>query len=129
MTGKRFRSLGHLPARTMNKTEQEHAWVLKAAVNAHQIERWEFEAVKLFIGVTPEGRTMWYCPDFLVELVNHQIEFHEVKGGFIMDDAYVKLTAAARMYPMFRFVLYQKRRSGWECKEVPPSSDHGFERP
>lgn len=116
----KFRALGRLSARTMNKTEQQHAWSLE--VQAHDNPRfiisYEFEAIKLFIGMTPEGRQMWYCPDFMVHRSDKTIEFHEVKGGYIPEDGYVKLTAAARMYPMFRFVLYQKTKAGWFRKEI-----------
>lgn len=120
MTTRSFRALGHLPARTMNKTEQEHAWSLEAQKrdNPQFILNYEFEAVKLFIGITPQNRQMWYCPDFMVQRHDHTIEFHEIKGGYITEDSYVKLTAAARMYPQFRFVLYQKTSSGWQRKEI-----------
>jgi hypothetical protein len=115
-----FRALGRKAPRTMNKTEQQHAWSLAAQVhdNPRLISGYEFEAIKLFIGMTPEGRQMWYCPDFMVQRIDKTIEFHEVKGGYIPEDGYVKLTAAARMYPMFIFVLYQKTKAGWRRKEI-----------
>ncbi len=115
-----FHSLRRLPARTMNKTEQQHAWSLEVQKrdNPRWILSYEFEAIKLFIGITPNGKQMWYCPDFLVQRSDRAIELHEVKGGYITEDSYVKLTAAARMYPMFRFVMYQRTAAGWVRKEI-----------
>jgi hypothetical protein len=108
-----------MPARRMNKTEMQHATWLEAQVRTPDsgIIRYDFEAIKLFIGFTPRGRQMWYTPDFFVTRTDG-LEIHEIKGGHIAEDAYVKLTAAARMYPAFRFIMYQLSNRGWERKEI-----------
>jgi hypothetical protein len=108
-----------MPARRMNKTEMQHATWLEAQVRTPDsgIIRYDFEAIKLFIGFTPRGRQMWYTPDFFVTRTDG-LEIHEIKGGHIAEDAYVKLTAAARMYPAFRFIMYQLSKRGWERKEI-----------
>jgi hypothetical protein len=118
--GKYFQSLGRMPARTMNRTEERHAWNLEAKLrcNPQEIIMYGFEVIKLFIGTTAEGKQMWYCPDFLVQLPDRTMEIHEIKGGHITEDSYVKLTAAARIYPQFRFVLFKLTKSGWKRKEI-----------
>ena len=115
----RFRALGHLPARRMNKTESQHGMWLESQIRTKDsgILQYDFEAIKLFVGTTPKGKAMWYTPDFLVRCAD-AIELHEVKGGYIAEDAYVKLTATARMYPAFRFVMYQLTKKGWERREI-----------
>lgn len=119
-SGSYFRALGRLPARQMNKTEGRHAWNLEALLRCEprEIAWYGFEVIKLFIGMTPEGRQMWYTPDFLVQLPDGTLEIHEVKGGYVTEDSYVKLTAAARMFPQFRFVLFRLTKAGWERKEI-----------
>lgn len=115
-----FKALGHLPAGAMNKTEAAHANILDARMRCHprEVIWYGFQVIKFFIGQTPDGRQMWYCPDFLVQLTDRTLEVHEVKGAYITEDSAVKLVAAARMYPQFRFVRYQLTKAGWERKEI-----------
>ena len=65
----------------------------------------------------------WYRPDFLVQLADCSLEFHEVKAcdarGNILkeDDADVKWKVAAETFPMFTFrMMGHLRNGGW--KEV-----------
>lgn len=118
--GINFRALGHLPAGVMNKTEAAHAASLDVMLHARPraILMYGYEVIKFYIGQTPDNRQMWYTPDFLVQLADRSLECHEVKGAYITEDAAVKLVAAARLYPQFLFVRYQKTKQGWTRKEI-----------
>lgn len=85
----------------MNKTEAAYAEHLTRA----GLE-WKFEAMKLRLA----DRT-WYCPDFLV--IDRDLAFHEVKGGFIREDAWIKFKVAREQFPMFRFVAMQNVNKVW----------------
>lgn len=110
---KSFAALGRLPQGEMNKTETEHAWTLEMLKRAGEVLRYEFQTIRLVIG---KGCT--YEPDFVVQRSDRVLEMHEVKGGFITDDAKVKIKAAALQFPYFVFVQYQKTKRGWERTEI-----------
>jgi len=105
------------PKPIMNKTEAEYARILDA-----RCLDWEFESLKFRIGKA--GKRCWYTPDFLVVVSSQgdcghdNLEIHEVKGGFIRDDARVKLEAAARLYPQFRWIMAQKIVGKWKVVEI-----------
>jgi hypothetical protein len=89
----------------------------------------ESEYDALFLGRRPHGYEeitlrlgddCRYTPDFWVLGDDDVIEFHEVKGGFIRDDARAKLRIAAERYPHFRFYLMQKTKLGWSRAPVGP---------
>lgn len=86
-----------------------------------EILDYSFEKVKLKIG----GDICWYTPDFMVFNKDNEVEFHEVKGHkrVFMDDAKVKIKAAAMNYP-FKFVVAfprpKKEGGGWLIEEVKP---------
>ncbi len=63
-----------------------------------------YEAITLRLGADCR-----FTPDFFVIAGDDVLEFHEVKGSFIRDDAKVKLRVAAEMYPMFRFRMFAKQ--------------------
>lgn len=86
----------------MNKTEAEHAANLDVLRAAGRIVCYWYEGMTFKL-----ARDTRYTPDFIVLLPNGEIEIHEVKGGFIRDDARVKLKLAADQYP-FRFIMVQK---------------------
>ena len=91
----------------MNKTEAAYA----AHLTLLTVE-WLFESVKLRLA----DRT-WYTPDFLVidrGLALPVLAFHEVKGGFIREDAWIKFKIAKELFPMFRFIAVQKTKDGWK---------------
>lgn len=112
-TATSFLALGRLPAGVMNKTERQHADNLSSMVACREVIWYGFEVVKFMI-----GERCWYSPDFMVQLSDRTMEIHEVKGGYVRDDAMVKLKAAAHIYPQFRFVMMQKTRHGWERREI-----------
>ena len=96
----------------MNKTEEKYAWVLQGRKHSGEIQRYEFEKITLKI-----GDDCRYTPDFFVVNALGEVEFHEVKGTFIRDDAQVKIKVAAEMFP-FRFFLAKYDRNGWDVKEI-----------
>lgn len=96
----------------MNKTEQSYATgTLDVLKLAGEIAAYWFESVKLRLA----DRT-FYTPDFLVQLADGTLEFHEVKG-FWEDDARVKVKVAAEQYPLFRFIAVTKRKKEWVREE------------
>lgn len=96
----------------MNKTEQAYANRLELLLRSGEIRRWGFESIKFRLA----DRT-FYTPDFMV-VTDAQIEFHEVKGGFIYDDAMVKLKVVAAQYPEFSFLLIRKEKYKWTVQEM-----------
>ncbi len=96
----------------MNKTEAEYGRMIHADWQTGKVSWWGYETVTLKLG--PDCR---YTPDFMLMMPNGQIEFHEVKGGFIRDDSKVKLKVAAEKFP-FVFKLAQKKNGRWSVEEI-----------
>lgn len=109
-----MRALGRLRAGVMNKTEAAYAGHLALRKIAGEVVWFAFEGVKFRLA---DG--CFYTPDFLVMLANGELQVHEVKGGFIRDDALVKLKIAAERYP-FLFILaqYKNKATGWTFREI-----------
>lgn len=99
-------------AGVMNKTEAEYATILEARLRVNQIESYAYEKVTLKL-----ANDCRITPDFLVINALGEVEFHEVKGGLIREDAAVKLKVAASSFP-FRFMLAQKKGKNWTITEV-----------
>jgi len=117
MLTKRFQALGRLPktngASRMNKTEAEYAQMLDVAQRTGQLLFWRFEAVKVRL-----ADSTFYTPDFLVLNAAGELELHEVKGAFVMDDARVKFKVCAEHFPA-RLVWAQKLKGGaWKVEAV-----------
>jgi hypothetical protein len=93
----------------MNKTEAEY----EALFLGKFIHGYEEITLRL-------GDDCRYTPDFWVLGDDDVLEFHEVKGGFIRDDAKAKLRVAAEKYPHFRFKLAQKKAGAWSRVMVGP---------
>jgi hypothetical protein len=99
---------------TMNKTEARYADILKAREIAGEILWWKYECIKFKL-----ADKCWFNVDFLVLTADGTLECHEVKGGFIMDDAAVKLKTAAAMYPLrFLKCVYKNKATGWTITEM-----------
>jgi len=112
---KRFLALGRKPKSDspgrMNKTEAEWCAGLEARKRIGEILYYAFEPIKLRL-----ADLTWYAPDFLVVLANGEMELHEVKGAFVMDDARVKFKVAAEHFPA-RLVWAQKIKGGaWKVE-------------
>lgn len=108
---KRLQALGRLKQGQMNQTEKRYAERLDALLQAGEILWWLFEPMKLHL-----GERCYYSVDFLVLNSASELEAHEVKGGFIMDDAMVKIKTAAEKFP-FKFIMAKWVKSKWEFKE------------
>jgi len=96
----------------MNGTEKLYATWLEARKRNGEIHDWMYERVTLKL-----GNDCRLTPDFFVTLPNGEVEVHEVKGGFIREDARVKLRAAATMFP-FMFRLAQYKNKLWTVTQV-----------
>jgi hypothetical protein len=107
-----FQALGRLKAGAMNKTEGEYASMLELRKRAGELIWWAFEPFKIRLA----DRT-FYDVDFAVMLADGRLEVHEVKGGFITDDAMVKLKVASEHFPA-AFFLCQKKQRAWTVTAV-----------
>ena len=107
-----YYAIGHQRDGRPNKTEAAYEAVLKARMLAGEIRKYAFESLKLRL-----ADNTFYTPDFWVMNALDQIEIHEVKGGFMTDDAIVKLKVAAELFP-FRFFLAVKAGNNWNVSEV-----------
>ena len=116
--GKRETKYGkrHLPG-VMNQTETAYSEMLQVRQEAGEIAAWWFEAIKFKL-----ADNCHYSPDFAVLFADGSMEFIDAKGGGPIDDkSVVKIKVAAEKFPMFRFVMEQKRAKkhggGWKRKE------------
>jgi hypothetical protein len=113
---RRLQALGRKKQGEMNKTEQSYADFLEKRRQAGEIEWFRFEGLKLRL-----ADKTFYEPDFFVMLANGELEAHEVKGGYIFEDAKIKLKIAASTYP-FRFYIVKPRAKrdggGFSIEEV-----------
>lgn len=96
--------------RGMNGTEAEYLRQLGANSD---IERIYFN--KITLKLADDTR---YTPDFVCVHKDGAISAHEVKGGFVRDDAKVKFKVACEMYPLFRWVWAQKVKGVWAKEEL-----------
>jgi len=100
--------------RKTSKTEAEWGRILQARRQYGEYTHVGHEEITLLL-----GHQCRYTPDyFTVDWSG--IQLWEVKGAFIREDSMVKLRAAAARYPMFRFVLAQKRDGQWETTWIRP---------
>ena len=102
---------------TANKVEQRFHREIRPFVG-----RVVFEGLKFRLA----GRT-FYTPDFAVwpKWEGEPPTFVEIKGGFIRDDAAVKLKTAAALYPQFAWLLVRPCKGGWDARHV---TDRGIGR-
>lgn len=96
----------------MNKTEAKYAAVLDARVQAGEVAAWWYESITLKL-----AKNTRYTPDFMVMLPDGSLEFHEVKGGFVQEDAWIKSKIAAATFP-FRLIVAQWRDRRWHTVEL-----------
>lgn len=91
-------------ARAMNKTEGRYAQLLEARRLAGEIREYSWERVTLRL-----AEDVRYTPDFFVVTVARELQFHEVKGPLVQDDARVKFRCAVELFPEFRFFWCESR--------------------
>lgn len=99
--------------RYRSKAEARYADVLEAERMAGRIRSWRYEAITLKL-----ADRVRYTPDFLVVYTDLCMALHEVKGGYIRDDARIKLRVAVEMYPWFAWVLAVYSRGAWEVERL-----------
>ena len=97
----------------MNQTEASYAKELLEPRRLNgEILRYDYEPEKLRLA---DGT--YLAPDFRVILKDGTLEWHEVKGGFTREDAWVKLKIAAELHPyIFRLAVLKK--GYWTVKQV-----------
>jgi hypothetical protein len=98
----------------MNKTEAEYLRMIEARPEVVWVA---YERIKLRL-----ADNTWYTPDFAVLLDTGMMELHEVKGGtwrmYGNDGGRIKLKVAVDQYPMFRWVVAQKKKGEWRYEEM-----------
>jgi len=100
----------------MNKTEARYSQVLEGWKAIGLVREYRFEAVKFKL-----ADATFYTPDFMVIRPTREIEFIEVKGGKIWDDAVVKFKVAAQSFPMFTWAMLQWKGGVWtELRRYEP---------
>lgn len=93
----------------MNKTERRYRdEVLMPALRAGTIRKFRFEALNLRL-----GEKTFHRPDFYVVLADGAIEIHEVKGGYVRDDAKMKFKVAAADWDEYRWQMWQWDKRKW----------------
>ncbi len=105
----------------MTAGEEKYARFLEARKIRGQILWWEFEPMSFRLGPANAKRQeeAWYTPDFGVLLADRSYELHEYKGDDWQEASRVRIKAAARLFPMFRFWGIQPRSFGYEPEEFP----------
>jgi hypothetical protein len=98
----------------MTGTELEHANNLELRRRAGDIQWFKSKPLRLIL-----AKGMTYEPDFLVMNALDLLEFHETKGPHAAEDSIVKIKAAAELFPIFEFQLWQRARNGdWTCEVI-----------
>lgn len=93
----------------MNKTEARYLnEKLEPARHDGLVTHFEFEMLKFRLA----GST-FYTPDFGVVMADGQFELHEIKGGWIQEDAMIKFKVAAEKYPFFNWKMWQYKGGVW----------------
>lgn len=92
-----------------NKTERAYAELfLEPLKLTGEVQEYKFHSICLVLGVD-----FRYYPDYLVQPRNGRPQVHEVKGGFIREDAIKTFKAAVEQFKdFFVFFLCQKTNSG-----------------
>ncbi len=97
----------------MNQTEGKFANILWGMMHSGEILDYSFEPEKFRL-----AQKTFLKIDFRVTLPNFQNVFVEVKGGFIREDAMVKLKLVAEHHP-YVFFLAQFKDNWWTVTRLP----------
>lgn len=95
----------------MNKLEALYAQRLDALKHDGAVKFWQFE--RLTFPLAPDTTL---TPDFVV-FTPTDVEIHEIKGGHVWEDSWVKFKIAATMYPQFRWFWCTRESDGWNVVE------------
>lgn len=99
------------PGKSMNATEARYARdQLEPGRLAGLIREYRFQVEGLWLA---DG--LFYYPDFRVITTDWRVVFHEVKGGFVREDAWIKFKMAVKEHP-YPFVLAQWKDGRWTTK-------------
>jgi hypothetical protein len=112
----------------MNLTEKKYSEHLEQCKQTGVVLFWEYEAITFKI-----AKNTRFTPDFLVQMSDGTIEFHEVKackanGQFLAeDDAIVKIKVAQKLFPMFGFVFCGclPKNNGWKFRQFFSEEENG----
>jgi hypothetical protein len=99
----------------MNKTEEAYSIILEAKKRNGEIREYAYESLTLKL-----AKDTRLTVDFMVIASDDTLEMHEVKGGFVREDAWMKLKIAAQLFP-FRFRLAQYKSKSWTIADVEAS--------
>lgn len=108
----RGRTAGASHDQDMNQTERAYSLHLEERRVKGEIVWWAFHAFRI-----PLGDRSWYTPDFVVQMADHTIEVHEVKGWATEQHALLQIKWATQVWPIFTFRSFTKRAKkdggGW----------------
>ena len=94
----------------MNRIENEQSLLLEREKRLGNIQDWRFEPMKIRL-----ADNCTYLPDFMIVHNLGSIEFMEIKGPHIREDALIKYKVAVELYPMFLWSMWQKtKEKGWQ---------------
>lgn len=97
----------------MNGPEREFANLLDVRVAAGEVREWRFEPCSFRL-----GHACHYTPDFLVVLADGRVEFVEVKGGRIEEDALAKMKTFVAIYSFLPLLLARRGKKGFSIERV-----------
>lgn len=93
----------------LNKTEAAFLAILRSRGHTVKIHALTFKL----------AHNTRYTPEFFV-VEDGRLVIWEVKGGFIREDAWIKLKTASRLFPEFVFKMAQLDKGQWTETEIPP---------
>jgi hypothetical protein len=103
----------------MNKTEAAYGLELSILQAAGKVEWFEFQPMRFRVGKDDSGRDAWYTPDWMVMQPDGNLEAVDCKGsGPIQEASYVRIRAAALLYPIRFVIAQQQRNGGFERREI-----------
>lgn len=101
-----------------NPTEREAAAIyIEPRRLAGEVRRYRAHAVTLLL-----ADRLRYTPDWVIWLPDGRVEYLEVKGGHVHDDARAKFKMAVEQFPEHTFYWAQKLRikeGGWKLVKYP----------
>lgn len=95
-----------------SKWEADYKDYLTILVAAGEIKSFQYEAVRLNIGIGA-----WFKCDFLVQENDGSLSFREVKG-FERAAAMVRIKSAAKQFPWWKFSIVKKVDGKWMERAV-----------
>ena len=111
-----------------SKAEADFAWELEILQRAGVVKWWRYDPIKgglRLSEVDPQTkRCRSYRPDFLVEWNSGYVEFIEIKGGHIWEDAEKTFDWARASFPCWRFRMVQKIDGAWKTIRGDSNPEH-----